>query len=121
MTSYTLRLTTGTISLLHHKPFERLRYFNWLTGKSLFEIVDGYPPHTLTDLIARASNPPSTFDQHIQDLYAKIRHKIAMSNDSYKLSPDVHHRDTSFEVGDFVMAHVRPKSLPKYFQEKLHA
>jgi len=35
--------------------------------------------------------------------HAEIHLKIAMSNDNYKLSADVHCKDISFEVGDSVM------------------
>jgi len=40
------------------------------------------------------------------DLRAEIHCKIVMSNDGYKFSADVHRRDISFEVGDFVMTHI---------------
>jgi len=90
---------------------------NRSTGKSPFQIVHGYSPRTPSDLIplppdVRVSQPASTFAQHIHDPHAKIRRKIAISNDSYKLSADVRRRDISFEVGDFVMARIRPERLP---------
>jgi len=67
------------------------------TGKSPFEIVQGYFPRSPSDLIlgpydARVSQPASTLH--------------ALSNDGYKLSGDVHHRAVNFEVSNFVMAHI---------------
>ena len=77
-------------------------------------------PHSLPPNI-RVSKPASTFAQHIHDLHAEICRKIAVSNDSYKLLANVHCRDTSFEVGDFLMACVWLEPLPKHFHKKLHA
>jgi len=101
---------------------------NWSTGKSPFEIVPRYSPRTPSDPIphtpdVRVSQPASTFAnyKHIHDLYVEIRRKIAISNDSYKLSADVRRRDISFEVGDFVMARIQPKHLLQHFHKKLHA
>ena len=113
-------MTSPLVEFAHNNAVTRS------TGKSPFEIVDGYSPRTPTDLItlppnARVSQPTSTFALHIHDLHVEIRHKIAMSNDNYKLSVDVHRKDTFFEVGDFVIDHVRPERLPKNSYKKLHA
>ena len=101
---------------------------NRSTSKSCFEIVHGYYPRTPSDLIplppdVRVSQSTSTFakHKHIHNLHAEIHCKIAISNDSYKLSPDVHRMDISFEVGDFVMTRIRPEQLPKHSHKKLHA
>ena len=61
-------------------------------------------PRTPTDLIslppdARVSQPASTFAQHIHDLHAEIRCKIALSSDSYKLSAGVCRKAVNFDVG----------------------
>jgi len=99
---------------------------NRSTSKNPFEIVHNYSPRTPSDLIplppdVRGSQPTSTFAQHIHDLHAEIRRKIAISNDSYKFQVDVRRRDISFEVGDFVMARIRPERLRKHSHKKLHA
>jgi len=93
---------------------------------SPFAIVHGYSPHIPSDLIplppnVQVSQFASIFAQHIHDLHSEICSKIAMNNDSYKLSVDVHHMDISFEVGDFVMARIQPKQLPKHSHKNLHA
>ena len=67
------------------------------------------------------SNHASIFAHHIHDLHAVIRRKIALSNDSYKHSADMRRRAANFEVGDFVMARIRPERLPKNSLKKLHA
>jgi len=64
---------------------------NRSADKSPFEAVHGYSPCTPADLIplppdAHVSQPAFTFEQHIHDLHAEIRPKLALSNDSYKLS-----------------------------------
>jgi len=99
---------------------------NRTTGKSPFEMVHGYSPRTPANLIplpldAHLSHPASTFAQHIHDLHAEIRRKIALSNDSYKYSADMHRRAANFEVGDFVMARIQPERLPRNSLKKLHA
>jgi len=99
---------------------------NRTTGKSPFAIVHGYSPRTPADLIplppdARVSHPASTFAQHIHDLHAEIRRKIALSNDSYKHPADMHHRAVNFAVDEFVMARIRPERFPRNSLEKLHA
>ena len=99
----TLDLTLPLVEFVYNNAVNRT------TGKSPFEIVHGYSPRTLANLIplppdAGVSHPASTFAQHIHDLHAEIRRKIALSNDSYKHSADIHRRAANFEVGDFVMA-----------------
>ena len=66
--------------------------------------------------------PFPTFAQHIHDLYAEIRHKIAISNDSYKLTANMDRRDISFEASDFVIviACIQPERLPKNPHRKLY-
>jgi len=85
-------------------PLVEFAYNNAFIGpraKSLFHIVHGYSPRTPSDLIplppdARVSQPASISAQHIHDLHAKIRRKIAMSNDNYKLAADVNCKNFFF-------------------------
>jgi len=96
---------------------------NGSTGKSPFEVVHGYSLRTLVDLIppppnARVSQLASTFAQHI---HVEIRRKIALSNDTYKLSADVHRRAVNFAMGDFVMARIQLESFLKNSLNKLYA
>ena len=99
---------------------------NRSTGKSPFQIVNGYSPRTPIDLVPlpphmRVSKPAENFATHIHDLHAEIRRKISLSNEEYKLAADVHHRSKEFNVGDHVMVRIRPERIPKTFSKKLYA
>ena len=53
-------------------------FVNCSTGKSPFQIVNGYSPRTLTDLVPlpphmRVSEPVENFAKHIYDLHVEIR------------------------------------------------
>ena len=95
-------------------------------GKSHFQIVNGYSPRTPIDLVAlpphmRVSELIENFAKHIHDLHAKIRQKISLSNEEYKLATNIHRRYKEFNVGEYVMVHIRPKRIPKTFSKKLYA
>ena len=95
-------------------------------GKSHFQIVNGYSPHTPIDLVPlpphmRVSEPAENFAKHIHDLHDEIRRKISLSNKDYKLAADVHRRSKEFNVDDYVMVHIRPERIPKTFSKKLYA
>ena len=99
---------------------------NRSTGKSPFQIVNGYSPRTPIDLVPlpphmRVSEPAENFATHIHDLHAEIRRKISLSNEEYKLAADVHRRSKEFNVGDHVMVRIRPERIPKTFSKKLYA
>ena len=101
-------------------------YVNRSTGKSSFQIVNGYSPRTPIDLVPlpphmRVSEPTENFAKHIHDLHAEIRRKISLSNEEYKLAADVHRRSKEFNVGDHVMVRIRPERIPKTFSKKLYA
>ena len=99
---------------------------NRSTGKSPFQIVNGYSPRTPIDLVPlpphmHVSEPAENFATHIHDLHAEIRRKISLSNEEYKLAADVHRRSKEFNVGDHVMVRIRPERIPKTFSKKLYA
>ena len=99
---------------------------NRSTGKSPFQIVNGYSPRTLINLVPlppqmRMSDPAENFAKHIHDLHAKIRRKISLSNEEYKLAFDVHRRSKEFNVDEYVMFRIYPKRIPKVFSKKLYA
>ena len=103
--------------------FSYNNFVNRSTGKSPFQIVNGYPPRTPIDLVPlpphmRVSEPVENFAKHIHDLHAEIRRKISLSNEEYKLAADVHRRSKEFNVGDYVMVRIRPKIIPKTFSKK---
>ena len=99
---------------------------NRSTGKSLFQIVNGYSPRTPIDLVPlpphmRVSERAGNFAKHIHDLLDEIRRKFSLSNEEYKLAADVHRRSKEFNVGDYVMVRIRPERIPKTFSKKLYA
>ena len=63
------------------------------------------PPHM------RVFEPVENFAKHIHDLHAEIRRNIFLSNEEYKLTVDVHHRYKEFNVGEYVMVHIRPERI----------
>ena len=73
------------------------------------------PPHM------HVSEPVENFTKHIHDLHAEIRRKISLSNEEYKLAADVHLRSKEFNVGEYVMVHIRLERIPKRFSKKLYA
>ena len=99
---------------------------NHSAGKSPFQIVNDYSPHTPIDLVPlpphmRVSEPVENFAKHIHHLHAEIRRKISLSNEEYKLAADVHCRSKEFNVGDHVMVCIRPERIPKTFSKILYA
>ena len=99
---------------------------NRSTGKSHFQIVNGYSPHIPIDLVPlpphmRVCKPTKNFAKHIHDLHAEIRRKIFLSNEKYKLTTDVHRRSKEFNVCEYVMVHICPERIPKTFSKKLYA
>ena len=93
---------------------------NRSTGKSPFQIVNGYSPRTPIDLVLlpphmRVFESAENFAKHIHDFHVEIRRKISLSNEEYKLAADVHRRSKEFNVGDYVMVRIRPERIPKTF------
>ena len=106
--------------------FASTNSINRSTGKSPFQIVNGYSPHTPIDHVPlpphmRVYEPAKNFAKHIHDLHVEIRRKISLSNEEYKLVADVHHRFKEFNVGEYVMVRIRPERIPKTFSKNLYA
>ena len=71
--------------------FSYNNYVNCSTGKSHFQIVNGYSPYTPINLVPlplhmRVSEPQKNFAKHIHDLHVEIRRKISLSNEEFKLA-----------------------------------
>ena len=112
--------------ILSTTKFVYNNFVNRSTDKSPFQIVNGYSPRTLVDLVPLpphmcVSEPVKNFAKHIHELHVEIRRKISLSNDEYKLTSDVHHRFKEFNIGEYVMVHIRPERIPKTFSKKLCA
>ncbi|KAI9175130.1 hypothetical protein LWI28_027810 [Acer negundo] len=96
------------------------------TGKSPFMIVYGISPRQPIDLApiqleSRTSEFAIDFATHMHDLHTEVRRQIALSNDNYKLTDDVHRRPLEFGEDDFVMVHICPARFPQHSVKKLHA
>ena len=100
-------------------------FVNRSNGRSPFQIVNDYSLHTPIDLVPlpshmRVSEPIENFAKHIHDLHVKIKRKISLSNEEYKLAADVHCRSKEFNVGEYVMVCIHPKRILKTFSKKLY-
>ena len=112
--------------ILSTDEFAYNNFVNRSTGKSHFQIVNGYSPRTPIDLVPLpphtcVSKPAKNFAKHIHDLHVENRRKIYLSNEEYKLAADVHRRSKEFNIGDYVMVHIRPERISKTFSKKLYA
>ncbi|KAI9124688.1 hypothetical protein K1719_004610 [Acacia pycnantha] len=70
-------------------------------------------------LATRTSKSIEAFAQHLHYIHAEVRRKLALSNNEHKLANDAYCCHQEFEVGDFVMARIRPKRFPKKSFKKL--
>ena len=100
--------------------FSYNNFINRSIGKSHFQIFNSNSPRTPIDLVPlpphmRVFEPTENFAKHIHDLHAEIRQKFSFSNEEYKLTADVHRRSKEFNVGEYVMVHIRLKRIPKTF------
>ena len=92
-----------------------------------FEIVTGFKPRQSIDLVSmthhhfRISNSASAFASHIRALHEKIIDKIMKNNADYKAFVDLQHTIRTFNVGDCVMARLRPERFLLGFVKILHA
>ena len=113
-------LSLSTVEFAHNNSV------NCSTGKSPFQIVNGYSPRTPIDLVPLPPHmsvykPIENFAKHIHDLHAEIRRQISLSNEEYKLAVDVHRRSKEFNIDEYVMVHILLERIPKTFSKKLYA
>ena len=111
---------------LHILKWKKSKREGIRTGMCLTLVAKEVPSdHSIVDIPLlphmRVSEPAENFAKHIHDLYAKIRRKISLSNEEYKLATDVHRRSKEFNVGEYVMVCIRPERIPKTFSKKLYA
>jgi len=112
--------------LLSRVEFAYNSSVNRSTRKSPFEVVHGYKPRKLIDLIplpthARVSKSTESYAQHIKDLYKEINKKTNLSNEAYKHMANSQKRIKEFFEGDHVMIRLRPKRFPSRNFKKLYA
>jgi len=110
-------------------PTAQFAYNSSINGSismSPFEVVHGYKPRKLLDLLpmslhARVSESAESFARRIQDLHIEITKQIQTSNAQYKLQADLHRQHNEFNVGDYVMIRIRPERFSSGANRKLHA
>ena len=117
------KLHEQNLHILKYKKFER---DGIESGMCLTLVTKEVPSDSLIVNVPllphmRVSEPAENFAKHIHDLHFEIRRKISLSNAEYKLAVDVHHRYKEFNVGEYVMVHIRPERIPKMFSKKLYA
>ena len=104
---YTI-LLGATRALAHLGTYFTHRVFGLSTPIDLFPLPSVF-------------EPAENFAKHIHDLHAEIRRKISLSKEEYKLVAAVYRRSKEFNVGEYVMVHIRPERIPKTFSKKLYA
>ena len=100
-------------------PLLDFAYKSICTQVSHFEVVRSYPLCSPADLIPTPHDALQAASMFALNDYllAEIRCKMAFNNDNCKLS--IINFQPNFELGDFVMAHIRPQ-LGKNSLKKLH-
>ena len=112
--------------ILSTAEFAYNNFIDYSTSKNHFQIVHGYSPRMPIDLVLlpphmHAPEPIENFAKHIHDLCAKIRRKISLSNENYKLTVDVHRRSKEFNIDEYVIVRILLEIIPKTFLKKLYA
>ena len=92
---------------------------------SPFEIAHGLAPRKSIDLVpvdphVRVSEDGVAFAQQVGQLHQDIHDKIQSQNAVYKHAADKHRRPQIFQVGDQVMARLRPERYAPGSATKLH-
>ena len=103
--------------------FDYNNYANRSTGKSFFQIVNDYSPHTPIDLVSLpphmcVSEPTENFTKHIHDLHVEIRRNISLSNEEYKLVVDLRNLMlVNMSWFAFVLKEFQKRFQKKFMQE----
>ena len=91
---------------------------------SPFEVVHGYTPTRPLDLLPMSSHDRVSvytveFASHMHELHKEINKRIRASNLKYKTQVDLYRRHLDFDVGDYVMIHIKLEWYPSGIIKKL--
>jgi hypothetical protein len=95
------------------------------TSYSPFEIVCGFNPLTLLDLMPLPIDKRSSLAVHrnaelVKSIDEKIRHQIAQKNEKFAFQAKKGRRHVIFQPGDWVWVHMRKERFPTHRRTKLH-
>ena len=95
------------------------------TNFSPFEIVYGFNPLTLLDLLPLPFNEMTSLDgekkaEMVKKLHESVRKHIEKKNEQYATKANKGRRQVLFESGDWVWVHMRKERFPTHRLSKLH-
>lgn len=114
------------MNCLPHIKFAYNRAVHFSTSYCPFEIVYGFNPLSLIDIL------PLPFSKHantdgkkkagfVQDLHAKVKANIERKNEQYAKQANEGRRRVIFEPEDWVWLHLRKERFPNQRKSKLQA
>ena len=95
------------------------------TNFSPFEIVYGFNLLTPLDLLPLPVNEMTSLDgqkkaEMVKKLHESVRQHIKKKNEQYATKANKGRRQVLFELGDWVLVHMRKERIPAHRQSKLH-
>jgi hypothetical protein len=112
-------------SILPLAEFAYNSSLNRSTQAAPFEVVYGYKPASVTELIplpVPAKAHPKALDMvtHMQQVHCEVKERIEASNAKYKTKADQHRRQVAFKEGDLVWVTLTKDRHPAGPFVKLH-